>query len=181
MVYTEAPCSFIQLFPKTKIHSINNCVAQQHLQFSNQLQAKAGQKVQREIKHYLNEAAFNELLISREKPMIDFRKHHLIRQVRSKVEVQRWKSWRIDIRRPQERNRNIHIRLAAANMITNWCSCLPRESMPCQKESPHKFRSSSWKLLYIPTLCIWRQCKSSLFFSLLIKLPQYLEDLHWIP
>lgn len=46
-------------------------------------------KVQREMKHYLNEAAFNELLISRKKPMIDFRKHHLIRQVRSKVEVQR--------------------------------------------------------------------------------------------
>jgi len=41
------------------------------------------------MKHYLNEAAFNELLISREKPMIDFRKHHLIRQVRSKVEDQR--------------------------------------------------------------------------------------------
>lgn len=40
-------------------------------------------------KHYLNQAAFNELLISREKPMIDFRKHHLISQVRSKVEVQR--------------------------------------------------------------------------------------------
>lgn len=39
--------------------------------------------------HYLNQPAFNELLISREKAMIDFRKHHLISQVRSKVEVQR--------------------------------------------------------------------------------------------
>lgn len=39
--------------------------------------------------HYLNQPAFNELLISREKAVIDFRKHHLISQVRSKVEGQR--------------------------------------------------------------------------------------------
>lgn len=88
-------------------------------------------KVQREMKHYLNEAAFNELLISREKPMIDFRKHHLIRQVRSKVEVQRWKNWRTDIRRHQRRNRKIYIRLAIANITSNWCFCLSKESMLC--------------------------------------------------
>lgn len=76
-------------FLKTKFHFINNHITQLSLQFNNHPQASAWQKVQREIKHYLNEAAFNELLISREKAMIDFRKHHLIRQVRSKVEVQR--------------------------------------------------------------------------------------------
>lgn len=38
---------------------------------------------------YLNQPPFNELLISREKAMIDLRKHHLISQVRSEVEVQR--------------------------------------------------------------------------------------------
>lgn len=61
--------------------------------------------------HYLNQPAFNELLISREKAMIDFRKHHLISQVRSKVEVQRWESWRISIRRPRGRNKDTRIRL----------------------------------------------------------------------
>lgn len=46
-------------------------------------------KAPKNILHYLNQPAFNELLISRQKPMIDLRKHHLISEVKSKVEVQR--------------------------------------------------------------------------------------------
>lgn len=37
-----------------------------------------------EVKHYLNEPALNELLISRKKAMIDLREDHLSRCVRSR-------------------------------------------------------------------------------------------------
>lgn len=83
----------VVFFKKANLHFINsNTVQKKASSILITQQSAAGErmgKVQREMKHYLNEAAFNELLISRKKPMIDFRKHHLIRQVRSKVEVQR--------------------------------------------------------------------------------------------
>lgn len=47
-----------------------------------------------EVKHYLNEPTFNELLISRKKAMIDLREDHLSRSKRS--EVRGGRGWRGD-------------------------------------------------------------------------------------